>query len=255
MFPIQDTIPHRRPPIGMWGIILLNALVFYFELMLDEAQLQLVFEYAGVVPARVTSLFHDVPDPFTLGATLVSFLSCMFLHGGWFHIISNMWALWIFGDNVEDRMGTLRFLLFYLTCGVIASVVHVISDPYSTVPVVGASGAISGVMGAYFVFYPTARVITLVPLGFIPLFVDVPAVVFMFVWFLSQFQSGLLSLVAGQTIGGVAWWAHIGGFVAGLALAPVFAGPRGSCRACQKDEGVFELAWHRPRSYPARHGW
>lgn len=239
----------------MWAIIVLNVIAFYFELLLGEEQLQLLFFHAGVVPVRVTMAFNGQLDPFSAFEVLLSFLTCMFLHGGWLHIISNMWALWIFGDNVEDRMGTSRFLLFYLTCGILASIVHVLSDPMSEVPVVGASGAISGVMGAYFVFFPAARVITLIPIGFIPLFVEIPAVVFMAVWFLTQFQSGLLSLAAGETVGGVAWWAHIGGFVAGVVLAHAFAQPKAYCRACQKDEGVLEAAFAGARGLARARRW
>ncbi len=245
MFPVQDTIPHRRPPVAMWGIILLNTVVFVFELSLTPSQLEKLFYTAGVVPALITAPWRE-GSPLLFLETLphyVSFLTCMFLHGGWFHFISNMWALWIFGDNVEDRMGSARFLIFYILTGVIASVVHVVTQPDSPVPVVGASGAISGVMGAYMLFFPASRIVTLVPLGFIPLFFELPAVLFMFIWFLTQLQSGFLSLVAPEAAGGVAWWAHVGGFVAGVALCKFFALPAGYCRRCQRDEGVWESAW------------
>jgi len=247
MFPIRDTIPHRRPPVAMWGIILLNSIVFAFELSLDEYSLMQVFYYAGVVPARIAAPFRDGSVLLWLQTLpgYVAFLTCMFLHGGWFHFLSNMWALWIFGDNVEDRMGSARFVAFYLVTGVIASVVHVVTQPDSTVPVVGASGAISGVMGAYFLFFPTSRVVTLVPIGFIPFFFEVPAVLYIFVWFLIQLQSGLLSLVAPEAAGGVAWWAHVGGFVGGVLLCQFFRLPRGYCRRCERDEGVWESAWAR----------
>jgi membrane associated rhomboid family serine protease len=146
----------------------------------------------------------------------------MFLHGGWFHLISNMWALYIFGDNVEDRLGPMRYLLFYLVCGVVAALAHVYSQPLSNVPVVGASGAISGVLGAYLVLYPRARVISLVPLWIVPWFIEIPAVFYLGFWFFSQLFSGLLSLgMPISTYGGVAWWAHVGGFIAGLLLVKI----------------------------------
>ncbi len=245
MFPIRDTIPHRRPPLAMWGIILLNGLVFFLELSLPPAELERLFRMAGVVPARLAEPFL-VGNPVLFLQRLPAYLTlltCMFLHGGWFHFISNMWALWIFGDNVEDRMGSVRFVAFYVLTGIIASIVHVLMDPTSTVPVVGASGAISGVMGAYMLFFPTSRVVTLVPVWIFPFFFEVPAAVFMLVWFLIQLQSGLWSLVAPELVGGVAWWAHVGGFVAGLALCKFFQLPTGYCRRCELDEGVWESAW------------
>ena len=147
----------------------------------------------------------------------------MFLHGGWAHLISNMWALYIFGDNIEDRMGHWRYLFFYLISGVAAALTHILFQARSTVPVIGASGAISGVMGAYLVLYPGARVITLLPgLFFIPWFVEIPAFFFIGFWFISQLFNGLLSLAFTgpmATYGGVAWWAHVGGFIAGVLLA------------------------------------
>jgi membrane associated rhomboid family serine protease len=170
----------------------------------------------GLVPARL--LRH--PGFFEFATIFTS----MFLHGGWAHLFSNMLALYIFGDNVEDRLGSGRYLLFYLLCGFAAAVVHVFLNPNSTIPTVGASGAISGVLAAYFIFFPSARVITLVPLFFLPWFVEIPAVFYLGFWFVSQLFNGLLTVVSGaQALGGVAWWAHVGGFVAGLVLGPIFA--------------------------------
>jgi membrane associated rhomboid family serine protease len=146
----------------------------------------------------------------------------MFIHGGWLHIIGNMWFLWIFGDNVEDRLGHLRFLIFYLLSGIGAALFYVLLKPGSVLPALGASGAISGVMGAYILLYPRARVLTLVPVFFLPLLVEIPAVFFVGVWFLFQFLAGTLSLATPRVEGGVAWWAHIGGFVLGMALLPLF---------------------------------
>jgi membrane associated rhomboid family serine protease len=144
----------------------------------------------------------------------------MFLHGGWMHLFGNMWFLYLFGDNVEDAMGHFRFLLFYLLSGLAATFAHVAVNPLSPIPIVGASGAISGVVGAYFVMFPTARVLTLVPVFFFVDIVVLPALVFIGLWFLFQFWSGVLSLAV-QHMGGVAWWAHIGGFIAGIVLAPI----------------------------------
>jgi membrane associated rhomboid family serine protease len=167
----------------------------------------------------------------------------MFLHGGWSHIIFNMWALWIFGDNVEDRMGPLRFTLFYLTCGLIAGVVHVLTNPESTVPTVGASGAIAGVLGAYFLLFPQARLVVLVPILFIPLFFELPAVLYLLFWALMQLFSGTLALAGPTDVGGVAWWAHVGGFSAGLLLHRFFVRPRRMIRRFQPDEYGITSAW------------
>jgi membrane associated rhomboid family serine protease len=153
----------------------------------------------------------------------LTIFTSMFLHGGLFHLLGNMWALYIFGDNVEDRMGPVRFLIFYLLCGAAAALVHVLMNPGSMIPTVGASGAISGVMGAYLVLFPFARVITLVPLFFFPYFFEIPAIFFIGVWFAGQLVSAFMtSALAPPDVGGVAWWAHVGGFVAGMVLVRLF---------------------------------
>jgi membrane associated rhomboid family serine protease len=146
----------------------------------------------------------------------------MFLHGGWFHLGGNMLYLWIFGDNIEDRMGHVGFLIFYVISGIAAVMTHILLDPNSSVPLVGASGAIAGVLGAYLVLFPRARILSLIPFGFFSRFVHVPAIYFLPIWFVLQLISGLGSMVAGQAEG-IAWWAHVGGFVAGMVLAFVFA--------------------------------
>jgi membrane associated rhomboid family serine protease len=146
----------------------------------------------------------------------------MFLHGGWLHLISNMWALAIFGDNVEDRLGHLRYLVFYVLCGLAAGVVHFATNPFSRVPTIGASGAIAGVMGAYLVLFPRARVTTVVPLLCFPLFFELPALIYLGLWFVLQFASGFSELGASRSTSGIAWWAHVGGFLAGIALLRVF---------------------------------
>jgi len=230
LFPLRDNIPHRHPPLMTWLIILVNGLVFAFELSLPSSQLKALFDLFGIVPAHY---FHQYrlssvdPLPFPVFWPL---LTSMFLHGGWLHIIGNMWFLYLFGDNVEDRMGHFRFLIFYLLVGLCAGTVHILTNGQSTMPTVGASGAIAGVMGAYFVLYPRARVITLIPIFFYPLFIEIPAVIFLLFWFLTQLLSGGLALAEGANVGGIAWWAHIGGFLAGTLLQLFFVRSRGRHR-------------------------
>lgn len=226
MIPIQDSVPSRSVPLATWGLILLNGLVFFQELALPPESLEQLTALLGMVPAR---LGHDPEAWWTL-------LTCMFLHGGWMHFIGNMWTLYLFGDNVEDRMGSVRFLVFYLLCGVAAGLTHALTVPDSTIPTIGASGAIAGVLGAYFLLFPTARVITLVPVFFWPFIVEIPAVFYLGAWFVSQLLSGTMALLAPGDFEGVAWWAHVGGFVAGLALLPVFKKPRRQYRRAYADE-------------------
>jgi membrane associated rhomboid family serine protease len=223
MFPLRDTIPSRRTPFVLWLILLANALVFLYELQLGEAGLARMLERYAIVPVRMDLSPHGFLSAPANYATLVT---SMFLHGGWLHVLGNLWTLAIFGDNVEDRMGKLRFLVFYFLCGILAGAVHVYFNPGSAVPTIGASGAISGVMGAYFVLYPRARVITLIPLLFYPLFVELPAYVFLGVWFSAQLLSGTAALAAAEEAGGIAFLAHVGGFVAGVLLHWVFVPSR-----------------------------
>jgi membrane associated rhomboid family serine protease len=178
----------------------------------------------------------------------------MFLHGGWLHIIGNMWTLYIFGDNVEDRMGTIRFLAFYFICGLAAGLVHFFTNPNSTLPTVGASGAIAGVLGAYFLLFPTARVITLIPLFFLPLFVEIPAITYLGFWILSQIFSGAISLGLPEDVGGVAFWAHVGGFITGALLHWLFVKRREDVRSLSPDEWGVEGAW-RPLEYASFNSW
>jgi membrane associated rhomboid family serine protease len=160
----------------------------------------------------------------------------MFMHGSWFHLLSNMWTLYIFGDNVEDRMGSARYLVFYLLAGLAAGLVQAAFDPTSTIPTVGASGAIAGVLGAYFLLFPRSRVITLIPLFFLPWFVEIPAVFFIGIWFLSQLSSGLMALGSAGAFGGIAWWAHVGGFLFGLITVYLFARRPAAYRRWYPDE-------------------
>jgi membrane associated rhomboid family serine protease len=160
----------------------------------------------------------------------------MFLHGGWMHFLGNMWTLYLFGDNVEDRMGPVRYLVFYLLSGLAAGLTHYLTDPGGTVPTIGASGAIAGVLGAYCLLFPLARVITLVPVFFFPFIFEVPAVFYLGIWFVSQLYSGTLALMSPQYYEGVAWWAHVGGFVAGMVLLPLFKKSREEYRHYYADE-------------------
>ncbi len=217
MLPLRDTLRARDLPLMNWLLILANVLVFLFEASLSTRQFNAVSRAYGLVPARLLA----APGP---GQVLTIF-SSMFLHGGWLHVISNMWVLYIFGDNVEDRLGHTRYLLFYLLAGLAAALAHVLVNPGSTVPTVGASGAISGIMGAYLLLFPRARVLTLLPGIVVPWFVELPALVFVGFWFVLQLFSGLFALGATGSVdiyGGVAWWAHVGGFLAGVLLVKLF---------------------------------
>ncbi len=226
MIPIQDTVQSRSVPLVTWGLIILNSLVFFYELSLPPEQLERLIAMLGLVPAR---LKYDADAWWTL-------LTCMFLHGGWIHIIGNMWMLYLFGDNVEDRMGPGRYLIFYLLCGLAASLTHLAINPNSGVPTIGASGAIAGVLGAYFVLFPTAQIITLIPIFIFPLFIEIPAVIFLGIWFVSQLFNGTLALGGTQDSAGVAFWAHVGGFVAGMVLLPLFKKSRRRYRRYYDDE-------------------
>jgi membrane associated rhomboid family serine protease len=216
MLPLRDNIPSRRYPVVTVLLIGLNLAAFGWELSLGrrlpEALLPL-----GIIPVRYT--VREVAGLFSLGEQLAPFFTSMFLHGGWVHLLGNMWTLWVFGDNVEDGLGRGRYLVLYVFGGLAASLLHILTNPDSTVPTIGASGAIAAVMGAYFRLFPHAQVETLIPpFIFGPLFV-VPAVVFLGWWFILQFLNGTLRLAAdASALGGVAWWAHIGGFVFGAIL-------------------------------------
>ena len=226
MIPLRDTIRSYTFPLVNWILIGLNSLVFLFEVSLSPAALNRLIQAFGLVPAHL----HLNNPLFLLGnpLPLVTLFTHMFLHGGWFHLLSNMWILYIFGDNVEDRMGSLRYLVFYLLGGLAAASLQILVDPTSKLPSIGASGAIAAVLGAYFLLYPRARVFTLIPIIFIPWFVEIPAVVYLGIWFVSQLFSGLASLGLPETasMGGVAWFAHIGGFAFGLLFCKLFTPAR-----------------------------
>ena len=200
MFPLRDNIASKSFPFVTVALIAANALVFWHELTLGR-RLGPFLDAHGLVPAH-----PSVED----------LVTSMFLHGGWTHAIGNLWTLWIFGDNVEDRLGHLRFLGFYLLCGLAAGGAQMLAAPASTIPVIGASGAIAGVLGAYVLFFPTAKVTTVVPVLIFLHYAEIPAFMYLGVWFFTQLYAGTLSL--GANFGGVAWWAHIGGFAAGLVF-------------------------------------
>ena len=214
VLPLRDFIPTRRFPVLTVSIIIVNIIAFAYELLADAGgTLEQTFYTMGVVPFDVTHSFGP--------AVALTFITSMFLHGGFMHIIGNMLYLWIFGNNVEDSMGRGRFLVFYLVSGIIASTAQVLAGPNSRLPSIGASGAIAGVLGAYIVLFPRARVQTLFVLGYFLRMAQLPALLVLGFWFVLQLFSGLMSFGMTQT-GGVAWFAHIGGFVAGLVLVRLF---------------------------------
>jgi membrane associated rhomboid family serine protease len=226
MIPLRDDQPRFTQPYVNYFIVALNIAAFLFELWVGQqspgALNSLMYEF-GVVPRYITSGLAG-HTPFNLVAAFVPTLTSMFLHASWLHIIGNMWVLWIFGDNIEDFLGHFPYLVFYLLCGFAASVSHILLNPGSSAPSVGASGAIAGVMGAYFLLYPKARVLTLVPLIVFFTFWWLPAWIVLGYWFLVQFLSGTATAIAysDQTRGGIAFWAHVGGFAAGLILIKLF---------------------------------
>jgi len=226
MIPLRDKNPSEKFPLVTIVLIVINVLIFIYQLTLRE-KLTPFFNHYALIPADI--VFFGKPQATLIHHIFLPFVSSMFLHGGWLHVIGNMWYLWIFGDNIEDRLGHVRFFIFYLTCGIGAALTHVILNPHSSVPCVGASGAIAGVLGAYLICFPFARVVTLVPIFFYLTVIEVPAVILLVFWFVLQFFSGTLSIaVTAQTGGGgVAWWAHVGGFIFGMILVSFFSTRKG----------------------------
>jgi len=218
MIPLRDSIPSRTTPVVTIAIIAVNVLIFLQQLTLSSEELHFFFAHYGVVPARL-----QLSDLFT----------SMFLHGGFMHLIGNMWFLWIYGDNVEDVLGRAKYLVFYLACGIAGSVAQIAADPTTTIPNIGASGAIAGVMGAYLLKFPHARVTTLIPLFVFFFTQELPAYIILIYWFVLQFFSGVGSLAQSSSeSGGVAFFAHIGGFLMGMLLIKVLPSK--------------EAYWHRP---------
>ena len=205
MFPLRDTQPSYSKPVVTVLLIVVNILVFLFEFSLDP------FTRNAFI-----STYGMVPDHFTVSSVFTS----MFLHAGWLHVLGNMWFLWIFGDNIEDILGHAKFLLFYLLCGVVAALAQFLFDPFSRVPMIGASGAIAGVMGAYMVKFPRSRIVTFVFVFFFFSTIDVPAWAMLIYWFILQLVGGFDSIAASlySRGGGTAFLAHVGGFIAGMVL-------------------------------------
>ena len=233
MLPLRDDIPSQRYPVVTISLIIVNVLVFLRELRLGPDLESMLLDYA-LIPAR-----YSRPE-FSLNL-LIPFFSSMFLHGGWIHLIGNMWTLWIFGDNVEDRLGHGRYLLLYLAGGLAAGLLHVFTNSGSGLPTIGASGAVAGVMGSYFRFFPHARVETVIPPFFLGPIFELPAVVFLGWWLLLQFFNGSLSLVGPRDVGGVAWWAHVGGFVFGMSVS-LFAARRARPRRRDREDDAEDWA-------------
>jgi membrane associated rhomboid family serine protease len=230
MIPLKDDTPRLSTPLVNYFLIAANVMVFLFQISLDPRSQGEFIHVFGLVPARLAAVLNGaLPHVHAHGyavspeIALLPILTSMFLHGGWLHLIFNMWFLWIFGRNLEDALGHFPYLVFYLTCGSVAALVQTISDLSSVVPTVGASGAIAGVMGGYLVLYPRARVLMLVPFLFV-FFLWLPAWVVLGYWFVLQFLSGVGTALVGaeRNSGGVAFWAHVGGFLAGVLLVRLF---------------------------------
>jgi rhomboid family protein len=224
MIPLRDNNPRRSFPWITVAIILVNCVIFLYEVLASEVVREALFASYALVPVRTAGFFAGRP----VGASqaFLPFFTSMFLHGGWMHLIGNMWFLWIFGDNVEDRTGHLGYLVLYLASGLAGAAGHVLFSANSAVPTVGASGAISGVMGAYLITFPRARILTLVPIIIFLTTIEIPAYIILIYWLLLQFLSGAASLGADAGQGGVAWFAHVGGFAAGIPLMLLLRKPR-----------------------------
>ena len=225
MIPIRDDIPRFSTPVVTYFIIALNSVVWLYEWLIQAqspAALEALVYQFGVVPAHEAAVLSGATH-LSPAAAIVPILTSMFMHASWLHVIGNMWFLWIFGDNIEDYLGHFKYLIFYLLSGISASVLHIVFNLNSRVPSLGASGAIAGVMGAYFVLYPRARVLTLVPLIVFFTFWWLPAWIFLGYWFLIQFLSGAATSIAytSQIGGGIAFWAHVGGFAAGILMIKI----------------------------------
>jgi membrane associated rhomboid family serine protease len=219
LLPFKDNIPTERFPIVTVTLIIINVLVFLYEVSLGAALEPFLHKY-GMTPYEITSGVSLVQRDFPVYLTLIT---SMFVHGGWLHVGGNMLFLWIFGNNVEDSMGRVRFIIFYLTCGLVAGLAQIAIESSSQIVNVGASGAIAGVLGGYILLFPRARVTTLIFLGFLITYVDLPAVVVLAFWFILQLFSGSITIFSGSNMGGgVAYFAHIGGFIAGMLLIRMF---------------------------------
>jgi len=221
MIPLYDNVRTRKFPFVNILLIVANVLAYLYELQMDSGTLKEFIFAWGLIPSRLLS------NPSVWWVTI---FSAMFLHGGWFHIISNMWVLFIFGDNVEARMGGFKYLVFYLLSGTAAGLLQTYILPSSKVPMIGASGAIAGVLGAYLILFPRSRIASLVPIFFIFTIIEIPAFIFLIFWFVSQLYSGLFAIQGGGG-SGIAWWAHIGGFLFGLTMVSFFVRRRVTYRS------------------------
>ena len=214
MIPIRDTLYSRNLPVVTYFFILINGFIFFLQIgkppILEE---QFIYFY-GLVPGKF--FVPEISKWFSFPNKIFSFVSYMFLHGGFFHFLGNMWFLYLFGDNVEDFLGPIKFFWFYILCGIFSGLLHFILNPFSNIPTIGASGAVAGVMGAYFILYPKSKILTLIPIIIIPWFVEIPAFIFLGFWFVIQFFNA-----AGIASSGIAWWAHVGGFLTGLAFIKI----------------------------------
>ncbi|MBW2591618.1 MAG: rhomboid family intramembrane serine protease [Deltaproteobacteria bacterium] len=236
MLPIRNTISSKNYPVVNTLIIAANVAVYLMQQTYGTDIDRFVYTY-GLVPARYS--IPQIAAYFTVGQQFFSLVSFMFLHGGFWHLLGNMWSLYIFGDNVEDRLGPLRYLLFYLLCGLASGLSHLMLNLHSKAPTIGASGAIAGVMGAYFILYPRSKILTLIPIIIIPWFIEIPAFFFLGLWFVMQFINAAGSHLHG---GGIAWWAHIGGFVFGILFLRLM------------EKIPISGATHRVQKVTARHG-
>jgi membrane associated rhomboid family serine protease len=222
MIPFKDNIPSRRFPFMTMMIIIANIAALIYEMSLPWEGLDNLIGSYGVVPSKLQQVGHDPLG--VLGKMAGSLVSSTLLHAGFVHLLGNMWYLWIFGNSIENRMGPVRFLLFYLSCGMTAGLTHIVFNLNSPIPTIGASGAVAGVLGAYLVSYPFARVLTLIPFFIIWPIVELPAILILGFWFVVQLFNGTAAVTSTSDImGGIAWWAHIGGFISGILLLRVFA--------------------------------
>lgn len=216
MIPLRDTIRPQTFPIVNLFIIVINVFIFLGELLVGEEFLSQIFYIFGVVPSQLVENIFSL----NLLGVVIPLVTAAFLHGGWFHIIGNMLFLWVFGDNVEDRMGHFRYLIFYLLVAIIANIIQVLAHPASNTPIIGASGAVAGILGAYYILFPHSKVLAFIPIFFFFTLTQVRASIFIILWFVLQIFNGVASLTSVGTT--VAWWAHIGGFLGGVILIKLF---------------------------------
>jgi membrane associated rhomboid family serine protease len=252
MIPLRDTIPSKGYPVVNYTLIGINAVVYLIQAAQGAGIGAFIYTY-GLVPVRYSD--PHVAAYFTLGQQLFSLVSFMFLHGGFWHILGNIWFLYIFGDNVEDRLGSFYYFIFYLSAGISSGLLHLALNLHSTVPTIGASGAIAGVMGAYLALYPKSRILTLIPVFIFPWLIEIPAFFFLGLWFVIQV---LQATARDAHVAGIAWWAHIGGFVFGMAcikllnILPEAAVPSGSHRSVVKKKKTDRLQVIHPTGPPGK---